>query len=123
MELPKRPLGDEYTRPGLSRELSRRLAANPRMRDLTALIFYAFDKRTRLLPFLFADSRILPAGPRAVADALHAAGLTKSRIVFQLWSPNVKPSKSLMDGRPPDIVMDPAIKELVDRKWKDYGIG
>ena len=24
---------------------------------------------------------------------------------------------------PPDIVMDPAIKELVDRKWKDYGIG
>ena len=24
---------------------------------------------------------------------------------------------------PPDIVMDPAIKELVDRKWNDYGIG
>ena len=24
---------------------------------------------------------------------------------------------------PPDIAMDPAIKELVDRKWKDYGIG
>jgi hypothetical protein len=105
MELPKRPLGDEYTRPGFSRELSRRLAANPKMRELTALIFYAFDMRTRLLPFLFADSRILPAGPRAVADALDAAGLTKSRIVFQLWSPNVKPSKSLLDGRPPDILM------------------
>jgi len=105
MELPKRPLGDEYTRPGYSRELSQRLAANPLMCELTAQIFYAFDMRTRLLPFLFADSRILPAGPRAVADALDAAGLTKSRIVFQLWSPNVKPSKSLMDGRPPDIVM------------------
>jgi len=105
MELPKRPLGDEYTRPGFSRELSRRLAANPKMRELTALIFYAFDMRTRLLPFLFADSRILPAGPRAVADALDAAGLTKARIVFQLWSPNVKPSKSLLDGRPPDILM------------------
>ncbi|MDA1127948.1 MAG: menaquinone biosynthesis decarboxylase [Chloroflexi bacterium] len=24
---------------------------------------------------------------------------------------------------PPDIAMDPAIKELVDRKWNDYGIG
>lgn len=72
MELPKRPLGDEYIRPGGYRELSQRLAANPKMRDLTALIMYAFDNRTRLLPFLFADWRIIPAGVRAVADSLDA---------------------------------------------------
>lgn len=105
MELPKRPLGDEYVRPGGYRELSARLAANPKMRELTALIMYAFDQRTRLLPFLFADWRIIPAGVRAVADSLDAAGLSKSRVVFQLWSPKVKPSKALIDGRVPDILL------------------
>ena len=105
MELPKRPLGDEYARPGALTEMSRRLAGNPRMRELSALIMYAFDRRTRLLPFLFADSRIIPAGVRAVADGLDAAGLTRSRIVFQLWSPNVLPSRSLIDGRIPDILL------------------
>lgn len=105
MELPKRPLGDEYIRPGGYRELSQRLAANPKMRGLTALIMYAFDNRTRLLPFLFADWRIIPAGVRAVADSLDGAGLSKSRIVFQLWSPNVRPSHVLMENRPPDILL------------------
>lgn len=105
MELPKRPRGDEYTRPGAYRELSARLAANPRMRELTAVIFYAFDVRTRLLPFLFADSRMLPAGVRAVADALHGAGLTKSRVVFQLWNPHVRPSYAQLDGRVPDLLL------------------
>ncbi|MCZ6815128.1 MAG: radical SAM protein [Planctomycetota bacterium] len=105
MELAKRPLGDEYTKPGALTDLSRRLSANPQMRELTVLIMYAFDRRTRLLPFLFADSRIIPAGVRAVADGLDAAGLTRSRIVFQLWSPNVRPSRALIDGRLPDILM------------------
>ena len=105
MELPKRPLGDEFTRPGAYRELTQRLAANPKMGELSALIMYAFDRRTRLLPFYFADHRILPASVRAVADSLHHAGLTNSRIVFQLWSPNVLPSRALLDGRPPDILL------------------
>ncbi len=105
MELPKRPLGDEYTRPGAYRELSNRLAANPRMRELTALIVYAFDVRTRLLPFLFADWRMVPAGVRAVADALDGAGLTHSRVVFQLWNPNVRPSEAQIGGRLPDLLL------------------
>ncbi len=105
MELPKRPHGDEFTRPGAYRELSQRLADNPKMRDLTALIMYAFDARTRLLPFLFADWQIIPAGVRAVADSLDHAGLTKSRVVFQLWSPNVRPSRSLIDGEVPDLLL------------------
>jgi len=105
MELPKRPLGDEYVRPGGMTELTRRLAANPQMRELTALILYAFDRRTRLLPFLFADWRIIPAGVRTVADGLDAAGLARSRIVFQLWSPNVRPSRARIDGQIPDILL------------------
>ncbi len=105
MELPKRPLGDEFTRPGAYRELSQRLAANPKMGELSALIMYAFDRRTRLLPFYFADHRIIPASVRAVADSLHHAGLTNSRIAFQLWSPNVLPSRALLNGRPPDILL------------------
>ncbi len=105
MELPKRPLGDEYIRPGGFRELCRKLSANPKVRELSALVMYAFDRRTRLLPFLFADWRIIPAGVRAVADTLDAAGLARSRIVFQLWSPNVRPSRALIDGRRPDILL------------------
>lgn len=105
MELPKRPLGDEYVRPGAFKELCRRLSANPKMRDLTALVMYAFDRRTRLLPFLFADWRIIPAGVRAVGDTLDAAGLTNSRVVFQLWSPNIRPSLARIDGRLPDIIL------------------
>lgn len=105
MELPKRPLGDEYVRPGGFREICQRLAADPRMGELTALVMYAFDRRTRLLPFLFADWRIIPAGVRAITDSLHAAGLKDSRIVFQLWSPNVKPSRSLINGKTPDILL------------------
>jgi radical SAM superfamily enzyme YgiQ (UPF0313 family) len=85
--------------------MSQRLAANPKMRELTALIVYAFDLRTRLLPFLFADSRMIPAGVRAVADALHGAGLTKLRVVFQLWTPNVRPAHAWIDGCVPDLLL------------------
>jgi len=105
MELPKRPLGDEFARPGDYRRISERLAANPQMRELTALIIYAFDVRTRLLPYVFVDWRMIPAGVRAVADSLDAAGLTQSRVVFQLWSPNVLPSRALINGRVPDILL------------------
>ncbi len=105
MQLPKRPLGDEYSRPGAYRELSQRLAANPKIRELTALAVYAFDVRTRLLPFVYADWRMVPAGVRAVADALHGAGLTRLRVLFQLWTPNVTPSRARIDGRIPDLLL------------------
>lgn len=118
MELPKRPYGDEYVRPGAYRELTAKLAANPRMRELSASIFYAFDNRTRLLPFLFADWRIIPAGVRTVCDALDAAGLTNSRIIFQLWNPNVRPSKTLIDGRLPDMVMVSSMQIHAQRAYQ-----
>ena len=37
-------------------------------------------------PFLFADTRLLTAGPRAIAAALHSAGFTKTRIVLRQWN-------------------------------------
>ena len=49
----------------------RRLA---KKHDLTTVIACAFDHRTRILPFIFADMRIAPAGVRAIGSALAEAG-------------------------------------------------
>ena len=86
MELPSRPKNDRYTRPGEYNELERRLCANPACGELPVLVAYAFDWRTRLGPYLFADIRLLTGGPRAVAGALHDAGFTKTRIVQRQWN-------------------------------------
>ena len=98
MELPSRPKNDRYTRPGQYNELEKRLRANPATEDIPALVCYAFDCRTRLGPFLFADMRLLTAGPRAVAAALHDAGFTKTRIVLRQWNRNFKVSEARLDG-------------------------
>src|SRR5207244_2474702 len=67
MELPSRPKHDRYTRPGEYHELEQRLLDSPHPSQLPVLVCYAFDHRTRLGPFLFADMRLLTAGPRAIA--------------------------------------------------------
>jgi radical SAM superfamily enzyme YgiQ (UPF0313 family) len=105
MELPSRPKNDRYTAPGRYQELERRLRANPDTADISALVCYAFDLRTRLGPFLFADMRLLTAGPRAVAAALHEAGFKKTRIVQRQWNPNFKVSSARIDGAVPQLLM------------------
>jgi len=105
MELLSRPKNDRYTRPGQYKELEDRLRANPDHADMPVLVAYAFDHRTRLGPFLFADTRLLNAGPRAIASALHEAGFTKCRIIQRQWTPNVRPSESRFDGQPPKILL------------------
>jgi radical SAM superfamily enzyme YgiQ (UPF0313 family) len=104
MELPSRPKNDRYTRPGQYRELEARLRANPAHADIPVLIAYAFDHRTRLGPFLFADTGLLTAGPRAIGAALHSAGFTTQRVVLRQWNPNVRPSLCRFDGRPPQML-------------------
>jgi radical SAM superfamily enzyme YgiQ (UPF0313 family) len=104
MELPSRPKNDRYTRPGQYTELERRLRANKETAKIPVLVVYAFDFRTRLGPFLFADMRLLTAGPRAVAGALHAAGYVKNRIVLGQWNPNFKPSEARIDGEIPQML-------------------
>jgi radical SAM superfamily enzyme YgiQ (UPF0313 family) len=104
MELPSRHKHDRYTRPGQFNELERRLRANPACGQLPVLVAYAFDWRTRLGPFLFADMRLLNAGPRAVAAALHSAGFTKLRIVQRQWNRELCPSEVRLDGAPPQML-------------------
>jgi radical SAM superfamily enzyme YgiQ (UPF0313 family) len=104
MELPSRPKHDRYTRPGQYKELESRLRANPAAARIPTVVAYAFDFRTRLGPFLFADMRLLTAGPRAVAGALHDAGFTKTRVVYTQWNRNFRPSKARLDGEVPQML-------------------
>ena len=57
MELPSRPKNDRYTSPGRYQELEHRLRISPGVDKIPTLVCYAFDYRTRLGPFLFADTR------------------------------------------------------------------
>src|SRR5436309_10040983 len=104
MELPSRPKNDLYTRPDEYRELEQRLRNHRDAADMPILVCYAFDFRTRLGPFLFADMSLLTAGPRAVATALHEAGFTRVRTVMRQWNRNFRPSEARLDGEPPQML-------------------
>jgi radical SAM superfamily enzyme YgiQ (UPF0313 family) len=104
MELLSRPKNDRYTRPGQYGELERRLRNNPANGEIPVLVCYAFDFRTRLGPFLFADMRLLTAGPRAIAAAVHQAGFTRTRTVLRQWNRRLRPSLARLDGEPPQML-------------------
>jgi radical SAM superfamily enzyme YgiQ (UPF0313 family) len=104
MELPSRPKNDRYTRPGHYNEIEHRLRDNLATRNIPVLVTYAFDFRTRLGPFLFADMRLLTAGPRAVAAALRSAGFEKTRIVLRQWNPNLRTDEARIDGEVPQML-------------------
>lgn len=105
MELPRRARGDELLAPGEMTKLRMRMRLHAQKHDLTTVIAYAFDHRTRILPFIFADMRLAPAGVRAIGSALAEAGFEKTRIVLQQWNKNFSPSRMRLDGRIPDIFM------------------
>ncbi len=75
------------------------------MHDLSTVIACAFDHRTRMLPFIFADTRMVPAGSRAIGSAMVDAGFEKTRIVLQQWNRNFRPSRMQLDGKVPDLFM------------------
>ena len=105
MELPRRDRGDELCRPGELTAVRDRLRALSRRHDLITVIACAFDHRTRMLPFIYADTRMAPAGVRAIGSALVDAGFAKTRIVLQQWNPNFRPTEMLLDGRMPDLFL------------------
>src|ERR1700675_1334273 len=105
MELPRRTHGDELIRPGELTDLRNRLRRLASQHDLVSVIAYAFDHRTRMLPFIFADTRMAPAGVRAIGSALVDAGFEKTRIVLQQWNRHFRPSRMQLDGRIPDLFM------------------
>ncbi|MBL7221567.1 MAG: B12-binding domain-containing radical SAM protein [Phycisphaerae bacterium] len=105
MELPPRGRGDELLKPGELAAVRLRLRNIAPKHDLTTVIACAFDHRTRMLPFIYADTRMIPAGVRAIGSAMVDAGFTKTRIVLQQWNRNFRPSQMRLDGRIPDIFM------------------
>lgn len=105
MELPRRERGDELLKPGKLLALRLRLRNMAGRHDVTSVIACAFDHRTRMLPFFYADMRMVPAGVRAIGSAMVDAGFEKTRIVLQQWNRNFRPSQARLDGRIPDIFM------------------
>ncbi len=105
MELPPRPRGDELLRPGELARLRMHLRTLAPKHDLRSVIAYAFDFRTRMLPFFGADVRMAPAGVRAIGSAMADVGLAKTRIVLQQWNRNFRPSQMRLDGRIPDLFL------------------
>src|SRR5688500_8796635 len=99
MELPRRSRGDELLRPGELLALRERLRKLAPHHDLTTVIACAFDHRTRMLPFIYADTRMVPAGVRAIGSAMVDAGFDKTRIVLQQWNRRFRPSRMQLDGR------------------------
>src|SRR5438128_8675321 len=104
MELLSRAKNDRYTRPGHYQELEKCLRSNPDTAKIPILVCYAFDMRTRLGPFLFADMRLLTAGPRAIASALYSAGFTQTRIVQTQWNTNFRPSEARFGNQLPQML-------------------
>ena len=105
MELPRRARGDELLKRGELTNLRQRLRQHAARHDLVTVIACAFDHRTRMLPFIFADTRMAPAGVRAIGSAMVDAGFHKTRIVLQQWNRRFQPSRMQLDGRMPDLFM------------------
>ncbi|MGB2820135.1 MAG: radical SAM protein [Phycisphaerae bacterium] len=105
MELPCRSPGDELLPAGELTDIRRRLRRIAGRHDLATVIACAFDHRTRMLPFIYADLRMAPAGARAVGSAMADAGFERTRIVLQQWNRNFRPSRMRLDGRVPDLFL------------------
>lgn len=105
MELSRRARGDELLKAGELTGLRQRLRAIADKHDLATVICCAFDHRTRMLPFIYADTRMAPAGVRGIGSAMVDSGFGKTRIVLQQWNKNFRPSRMRLDGRVPDLFM------------------
>lgn len=105
MELPRRSRGDELLKPGSLIALRNRVRSLSPNHDLVTVIACAFDHRTRMLPFVYADTRMANAGVRAIGSAMVDVGFPKTRIVQLQWNRNFRPSRMRLDGRIPDIFM------------------
>ncbi|MBN1345300.1 MAG: radical SAM protein [Phycisphaerae bacterium] len=105
MELPRRPRDDIFTPAGEFRALRARVRQMATGLDIPSVIVYAFDSRTRILPFLFADKMMAPAGVRLIGSTLCDCGLTQNRIVLQQWTPNFRPSLAKIGGRVPEMLL------------------
>src|SRR5439155_7466337 len=51
------------------------------------------------------DTRMAPAGVRAIGSAMADSGFPTTRIVLQQWNKHFRPSQMRLDGRVPDLFM------------------
>ena len=106
MELAVRKGKDVFVPAGAYRQLEADLRQHAaELADVPAVVLSAFDRSTRLLPFVLYDSFIFPGGARTIAGALHQAGFSRTRAVFQLWNPHFKPSRARLDGQVPQLLL------------------
>ncbi len=117
MELPRRAPHDVYLPDGEFRERVSALRQLRHAHDLAIGIVYAFDFRTRMLPFWYADKRMAPCSVRLLGDVLFQAGFTNLRIVLQQWSPNVLPSRMRLGGRPLDVLLVSSMQVHAERAY------
>ncbi|HEY3244190.1 MAG TPA: radical SAM protein [Phycisphaerae bacterium] len=110
MELPRRPRGDTFLPDGAFRAALHELGRRRDDHELRIGIVYAFDFRTRMLPFWYADKRMAPCSVRTLGDVLDAAGFKNIRIVLQQWTPNFTPSRAVLNGGPLDILLVSAMQ-------------
>jgi radical SAM superfamily enzyme YgiQ (UPF0313 family) len=110
LELPRRKPDDIYIPDGEFQAILQRLRQRTDAHDLNIGIVYAFDFRTRMLPYWYADKRMAPACVRILADCLHAAGFRSVRLVLQQWTPNFTPSLARLNGRPLDMLLVSAMQ-------------
>jgi len=105
MELPSRNEGDRLLKPGECLDIRRRLRRLTGRHDLTAVVVSAFDRRTHMLPFYYSSLHMAPAGARAIGAAMVDAGIARTRIVLQQWNPRLRPSRMVLEGRVPDLLL------------------
>jgi len=105
MELPRRKPDNVYLPDGTFRNMISTLRQQTAAHELRIGIVYAFDFRTRMLPYWYADKRMAPASVRTLADVLNAAGFKHLRIVLQQWTPNFRPSQAVLNGKPLDLLL------------------
>ena len=105
MELPHRPKDDLFVPKGGFRQLVDELQQARGAHAWSIVIGYAFDYRTRLLPFRWVDKRAVPCGVRSIAASLRECGFQRTRTVLQQWTPNFSPSATVRAGFPIDLLL------------------
>jgi len=105
MELPRRPRDDVFVPDGGFRQAVEALRGARRAHGWSIVLAYAFDQRTRLMPFRWVDRRIVPCGVRSIAATLRECGFSQTRIVLQQWTPRFSPSATVRAGFPIDLLL------------------
>jgi len=125
MELPQRSREDVFLPAGSYRSWEQSLRSHTRLAEVRCLVVSAFDRSTRMHPFIYYDWYLVPCGPRSIAGAMRQAGLSKTRFVFQLWNPNIRPSQAQIEGAPLDMLLISSLQIhsassywLIEDAWK-----